>query len=136
MIKKAIALAIPAGGAVAYFARRRKRSAAGHDVSPGDLQRTDAPQTGTGRPSTLEGLEVVVEGKPPPDAAIPDLSDEDPLVRKEAEAAAAEAARIGGRPADNPAVDRDDFGDDPATRPVEEHAGNAYEEFEELEQDR
>jgi hypothetical protein len=50
--------------------------------------------------------------------------DDDPLVREEAEAAAAEAGRIGGRAPDDV---------DPADRPVQEAGGGVAEGFEQAE---
>jgi hypothetical protein len=57
----------------------------------------------------------------PPDVAVPDMSDDDPLVRREENAAAAEAAHIGGD-VDEPGAE------DPAQRPVVEAAGDEVEE--------
>jgi hypothetical protein len=143
------------GVAVAALRRRRRRTASGYDVSPQELQRTDPPRAdaasrdadvATGAESTTDptgasadtlGSSATVAGTPPPgsDAVLPDTGADDPLVREETNAAAAEAARIGGTPP-APASDEPDFADDPATRPVEEQSGNSYEALTELETDR
>jgi hypothetical protein len=142
------------GAAAAFLIRRRKRGAAGFDVSPQELRRTDPPRadaarsdadvaTGAGAESngaaaidTL-GASAAAAGTPSPDADVvmPDTGADDPLVREQTNAAAAEAGAIGGPPPDL-AGDEPTFADDPATRPVEEHAGNSYEAFSDLEQDR
>jgi uncharacterized protein (TIGR03382 family) len=110
------------GAAAAFLLRRRKRSAAGHDVSPQDFRHPDPPGA---RAASSDGVSAVM----------PAMSADDPLVREQTDAAAAEAAAIGG-PAPAPLTDEPTFGDDPNTRPVEEHAGNSYEAFSELENDR
>ncbi|MEA2446052.1 MAG: hypothetical protein QOJ12_3344 [Thermoleophilales bacterium] len=102
--------------AVAFVLRRRKRSAAGHDVSPQELQRTDPPRAdaasrdadvATGAESTTEptgasadtlGASAVIAGTAPAGSVMPDTGADDPLVREETNAAAAEAARIGSTP--------------------------------------
>jgi hypothetical protein len=149
------ALIAAAGATAAFLLRRRRRTAAGYDVSPGELARTDPPRAdaasrdadvATGAESTTEptgasadtlGPSATAAGTPPPgaDYVLPDTGADDPLVREETNAAAAEAARIGGMPP-APASDEPTFADDPATRPVEEASGNSYEALTELENDR
>jgi hypothetical protein len=67
------------------------------------------------------------EGAPTGEGAIPDTSAEDPLVRQQEAAAAAEAGSIGG-PADTVTADVE-----PEMRPVVEGSGDAEETFEETE---
>ena len=151
MIKKAIALVVPLGAAAAFLARRRKRSAAGHDVSPSELQRTDPPRadavrsdadTATGAAAESSGAttdtlgaSATDAGTPAPDsdAVMPDTGADDPLVREQTNAAAAEAAAIGGDVPDTPPTGEPDFATDPVTRPVEEGSGDSYEAFSERE---
>ena len=104
------ALLALAGAAAAFIYRRRKRSDAGFDASPSELSGRqpgtttgdeNAPPNGQGRPSTLDGdpAETVphagVEGAGR-NTAIPDTSTDDPIVREQEQAAAAEAGSIGG----------------------------------------
>jgi uncharacterized protein (TIGR03382 family) len=107
------ALLAGAVAAAAFILRRRKRTAAGFDASPSELSGTPA---GVGQ-----------------DAVIPDTSTDDPAVQEAENAAAADAAAIGGDVPDTPPSNEPDFATDPATRPVEEHSGNAYESFSERE---
>ena len=140
--------------AAAIILRRRKRTAAGFDASPSELSDTpagastspdgdaaDAPPKGQGRPSTLEGdpAETVpaagvagVAGVGE-NTVIPDTSTDDPSVVEAENAAAAEAGAIGGDVPDTPPSNEPDFATDPATRPVEEASGSAYESFSERE---
>ena len=67
------------------------------------------------------------EGAPTGEGAVPDTSDEDPLVRQQESAAAAEAGAVGG-PADTATADVS-----PEMRPVVEGSGDAQETFEETE---
>ena len=137
--------------AAAIVLRRRKRTAAGYDASPSELGGTqpgagantdgsaaDAPPTGQGRPSTLEGDPA--ESVPAAGAAgagegtvIPDTATDDPSVVEAEKAAAGEAGAIGGDVPDTPPSNEPDFAVDPSTRPVEEGAGSAYESFSERE---
>jgi hypothetical protein len=155
------ALLVAAGAVVAVVVRRRKRSEAGHDASQSELSdkqstattasrddtpegatstsgQDDDPARGEGRPSTLDGdpAETVplagVEGVGQ-DAAIPDTATDDPIVREQEQAAAAEAGSIGGNVPPTPPTNEPDFATDPATRPVEEGSGSAYESFSERE---
>jgi hypothetical protein len=102
--------------AAAFLLRRRRRSAGGYDVSPGELARTDAPRAeaasrdadvATGAESTTEatgasadplGSSATAAGTPPPGSGsvLPDTGADDPIVREETNSAAAKAARIGG----------------------------------------
>jgi uncharacterized protein (TIGR03382 family) len=137
--------------AAAFILRRRKRTAAGFDASPSELAGTpagaggntdgsaaDAPPTGEGRPSTLEGDPA--DSVPAAGAAgvgqgtvIPDTATDDPAVVDAENAAAAEAGAIGGDVPLTPPSNEPDFATDPATRPVEEHSGSSYESFSERE---
>jgi hypothetical protein len=136
--------------AAAIILRRRKRTAAGYDASPSELAGTqpgagasdgsaaDAPPRGEGRPSTLEGdpadsVPAAGAAGAGQDAVIPDTSTDDPAVVEAENAAAAEAGAIGGDVPDTPPSNEPDFAVDPATRPVEEGAGSAYESFSERE---
>jgi hypothetical protein len=145
------ALLAGAAAAAAFILRRRKRTAAGFDASPSELSGTpagattntdgsapDAPPPGEGRPSTLEGdpAETVPAAGAAgvgQDTVIPDTSTDDPVVQEAENAAAAEAGAIGGDVPDTPPTNEPDFATDPATRPVEEHSGNAFESFSERE---
>jgi hypothetical protein len=64
----------------------------------------------------------------PPDVVVPDMSDDDPLVREQEDAAAAAAAHIGGT-VDEPGAE------DPEMRPVVEGAGDEVEEAFEARED-
>ena|SRR5438874_4688334 len=66
---------------------------------------------------------------PPGDAVMPDTSGDDPLVRRQEKAAAADAGAIGGN-VDEQAADEPGFPQDPAARPVEEGSGDSEEGFE------
>jgi hypothetical protein len=136
----------------AFLMRRRRRSARGYDISADELERTDQPRAdaasrdadvATGAEATTDpmgasadtlGASATATGAAPAgsESVTPDTGADDPLVREETNAAAAQAGRIGGR---RPATgdDQEDFGEDPATRPVEEGSGDAYEELPELE---
>jgi hypothetical protein len=65
--------------------------------------------------------------EPPEGAVMPDISDDDPLVREAENAAAADAGSIGGN-VDQMAIQDESFPTDPATRPVVEGAGDENEE--------
>jgi hypothetical protein len=109
------ALGIGATAAAFLLRRRRKRSAAGYDVRPEELQRTDPPRadavrsdadvaTGAGNESNgaasvdALGASATDAGTAPPesDSVTPDTGADDPLVREQTNAAAAEAGAIGG----------------------------------------
>jgi hypothetical protein len=101
----------PSGGATAASEEATEASASDlAEVRPGQTEATiEAPIAGAG------GDEQ---------AAIPDVSDEDPLVRQQENAAAADAASIGGT-ADSATADTD-----PEMRPVYEGSGGDPETFE------
>ena len=65
----------------------------------------------------------------PDDVVMPDVSDDDPVVREAEAAAAADAGAIGGN-VDQMATDEPGFPEDPATRPVIEGSGDDEETFE------
>jgi uncharacterized protein (TIGR03382 family) len=141
------ALLALAGAAAAIIVRRRKRTDAGFDASPSELSDRQpgtsagdesAPPTGQGRPSTLEGdpaesVPLAAAKGVGENAVAPDTGTDDPLVREAEQAAAAEAGSIGGDVPDTPPTNEPDFATDPATRPVEEGSGSAYESFSERE---
>lgn len=69
------------------------------------------------------------EREPPGDAVMPDTSDDDPLVRQQEKAAAADAGSIGGN-VDELAQNEPGFPEDPEMRPVIEGSGDDEETFE------
>lgn len=119
-MRKLILLAL--GGAAAAYAiksRGEQAATAGADAggyAPSEPAGGAAP---TGEAATADTLET--------EAVVPDVSADDPLVRQQENAAAAEAGSIGG-PADSVTADVD-----PAMRPVVEGSGDAEETFEETE---
>jgi hypothetical protein len=145
------ALLVLAGAGAAFIIRRRKRSEAGFDASPSELSdrrpgaaatadgdAPDAPATGQGRPSTLEGdpaesVPLAAANGVGENSVAPDTGDADPLVREAEAAAAAEAGAIGGDVPPTPPSNEPDFATDPVTRPSEEHSGNSFEAFSERE---
>jgi hypothetical protein len=66
---------------------------------------------------------------PPEGAVMPDTSADDPLVREQEKAAAADAGNVGGN-VDTMAAEEPGFPEDPALRPVVEGSGDAEETFE------
>jgi hypothetical protein len=84
---------------------------------------TDAPRI-VSEPGTQLN---VPEHAPPEGAVMPDMSDDDPLVREAENAAAADAGSIGGN-VDQMAMQDESFPTDPAVRPVVEGAGDENEE--------
>jgi hypothetical protein len=87
-----------------------------------DIQQVRAGQT----EATIEAPIAGAGGDE--EAVIPDVSDDDPLVREAEQAAAAEAGAVGGE-ADTVTADLD-----PAIRASSEHAGNDPETFETTEE--
>ena len=88
-----------------------------------------APQPGE-PPSQPEPGATMVYRKPvETEAVVPDTSADDPLVRRQEDAAAGEAADVGG-PADTVTADSD-----PEMRPVVEGSGDAEETFEQTEEE-
>jgi hypothetical protein len=142
MFRKLTLLAL-VGGAAAYFLKSRSggQEAAMPSTSPAptpDLQVNEQQATGEpqaeeqaqadlaeARPDqtqdTVETPAVTVDGE---EAVMPDTSNEDPLVREQEAAAAADAGSIGGDP-DTVTADVD-----PEMRPVVEGAGDSPETFE------
>jgi len=139
------------GAGAAFIVRRRKRNEAGFDASPSELggqqagaaatadgDAADAPATGQGRASTLEGdpaesVPLAATKGVGENAVAPDTGTDDPLVREAEAAAAAEAGAIGGDVPDTPPTNEPDLATDPVTRPSEEHTGNSFEAFSERE---
>jgi hypothetical protein len=144
----ALALAGTVGGAVAAFLRKRggkndtgeeRRYAApaeagsqpprtSGDTPPSGSPIVDAPPSASD-PSPADPL-ATPDHAPPGDAVMPDTSGDDPLVREQEAAAAAEAGSIGGN-VDRLAQDEPGFPEDPAARPVIEGSGDDEETFEE-----
>ena len=150
-MRKLILLAL-GGAAVAYLIK--SRAAQGEAATPsttGYAPSAEAPSAGAAAAapgadaptadSTADTAESeAVPAQPDPEArfdqtenaptgegAIPDTSDEDPLVREQEQAAAAEAGSVGG-PADTATASVE-----PEMRPVVEGSGDAEETFEETE---
>jgi hypothetical protein len=105
------------------------------EVEPGpdEARAAEAATADTAESEALtpEGLAEVrsdqPEGASTGEGIVPDTSAEDPLVRQQEAAAAAEAGSVGG-PADTATADVD-----PEMRPVVEGSGDAAETFEETE---
>jgi hypothetical protein len=97
---------------------------------------SDDPQATVAR-TTLSDPADSLHTKPhdlPPDTVMPDVSDDDPVVREAEQAAAADAGAIGGN-IDRLAADEPGFPTDPERRPVVEGSGDPDEQTPE-EQDR
>ena len=136
-----LALGAAAG---AFLVRRRRRSAAGHDASPSELAgrpagmsaaatATAGAANAAGRVTTMDADPDAIADVAAPDGTGADTSADDPLVREAENAAAGEAAAIGGDVPGTPPTGETDFAAAEATRPVEEHSGNSYESFSERE---
>jgi hypothetical protein len=125
------------GAAAAYLIRRRRRSAAGYDAAPSELAgrpagmseaatatraASDSAEAATGRATTMDAdPDEVAAAAAHGDVVTPDTSADDPLVIDAENAAAADAAAIGGDVPDAP------------PSPSEEHSGNSFEAFSERE---
>jgi hypothetical protein len=115
------------GGAIAALIKLRGGS---KSVTP-TPEATSPEQTAQARPDQPEqrAQEPVAGAGDDDEAVMPDTSADDPTVREQEDAAAAEAAQIGGDPetvtAEQPA---------PEMRPVVEGAGDAPETFETTEE--
>jgi hypothetical protein len=141
-MRKLILLAL-GGAAAAYVIKSRGAQAApsaasaGGGYAPGPESAAEAPVTDEVEPTAAdEHAEEVASAEATPeeaavadtvesDAVVPDTSADDPLVRQQEDAAAADAATIGGEP-DTVAADVD-----PEMRPVIEGSGDDEETFEE-----
>ena len=123
------------------------------NVSPGEAggeqaeERYEPPAEGLAQPPTTAGgppsdtppvtpseqpasdhSDLHTAGHEPPEGAVmPDVSDDDPLVREAENAAAADAGSIGGN-VDQMAIQDESFPTDPEMRPVVEGAGDENEE--------
>jgi hypothetical protein len=125
-MRKLILLAL-GGAAAAYAIKSRADQPATAGAGAGGYAPSapagEAASTGeagpTGEEATADTLET--------EALVPDVSADDPLVRQQEDAAAAEAGSIGG-PVDSVTADVD-----PEMRPVVEGSGDAEETFEETE---
>ena len=91
-------------------------------VDRASTQADDLAEVRSGQ--TEDTIESPVVGPDGDEAVIPDVSDEDPLVRQQESAAAAEAGSVGGA-ADSATADTD-----PEMRPVYEGSGGDPETFE------
>jgi hypothetical protein len=123
-MRKLILLAL-GGAAAAYVLRHRSRQNAQSpaEAAPGD----DAPASQ--RPAPAARTEASTADTVESEAVVPDTSADDPLVREQENAAAAQAASIGG-PADTVTSDVE-----PEMRPVVEGSGDAEETFEKTEEE-
>jgi len=134
-------LLVLAGAAIAYLIRSRAESQpawsaaepAPTDYAPGPESAAEAPATEEVSPGPAENrAEKIAAGEADTvetEAVVPDTSADDPLVRQQEDAAAAEAADVGG-PADTVTADSD-----PEMRPVVEGSGDAEETFEQTEEE-
>jgi hypothetical protein len=143
-MRKLILLAL-GGAAAAYVMKNRGEQAApsaataGGGYAPGPEAAAEAPATDEVQPTPAdEHAEEIASAEATPeeaavadtvesDAVVPDTAADDPLVQEQEDAAAADAAAIGGEP-DTVTDDAD-----PAMRPVVEGAGDAEETFEQTE---
>jgi hypothetical protein len=122
MLRKLTFLAL-VGGAIAYVLKQR--SSAGEltetTPAPAPAPRTEPPEP---RPASPEAEAASTAETTESDAVVPDTSADDPLVREQEDAAAAEAASIGGS-ADTVTAEVE-----PEMRPVVEGSGDAEETLE------
>ena len=131
MFRKLSTLAL-LGGAVAYLLN--KRGGGVQEVQPSTSpQQYDPPAPESVEEVRSGQTEATIEAPiagagDQEESVIPDTSAEDPLVREQEQAAAADAGAIGGD-ADAATADTD-----PAMRPVVEGAGDAPETFETTEE--
>ena len=118
MLRK-LTLLLLAGGAAAWFLRNRDDEPipAYSPPPPGSERADDIAEVRSDQPSQAGTG----------DAVIPDVSDEDPLVRQQESAARAAAGSIGGE-ADTVTAEVE-----PEMRPVVEGSGDAEETFEQIE---
>ena len=136
MFRKLIALSLIGAGVAAALKKRNESSApGGQATSAGSApaaaagatpQAADSDDRADVRSGQTEAtIEAPIGGAGGDEqAAIPDVSDEDPIVREQEQAAAEDAGSIGG-PADTATADTD-----PAMRPVYEGSGGDTETFE------
>ena len=119
-MRKLILLAL-GGAAAAYFLKNRGSEPAIAPAATSYAPPSEPPAASDS--PTVDTTADTVET----DAVVPDTSADDPLVREEENAAAAEAAAVGG-PADTVTADLE-----PEMRPVVEGSGDAEETFEQTE---
>jgi hypothetical protein len=132
MFRKLIALALLAAGIAAAIRKSQQSGAAASSPEPFSqpAQPADADDLAEVREGqTQDTVESPVVGADGEEAAIPDISDDDPLVRQEEKAAAAGGAAVGGE------VDSVTADLDPEVRPVYEGSGDAPETLETLEEE-
>jgi hypothetical protein len=143
MLRKLIALALIAAGVAAALKKRSQSAETGTGgTASSPAPSTDAtPATGNAPAADVEDLQEVRAGQTEAtiqapiagaggdeEAVIPDVSDDDPLVREQ-EAAAAQAAGAVGGEADTVTADVD-----PEMRPVYEGSGGEPETLETTEE--
>jgi hypothetical protein len=132
-MRKLIVLAL--GGAAAAYALKSRggqpapaeSSASGYAPGPESGAEAPAVEEVTPGPDEVRAQEAATADTDETEAVAPDTSADDPLVRQQESAAAAEAGAIGGEP-DTVTADAD-----PEMRPVIEGSGDAAETFEETE---
>ncbi|MBV9214435.1 MAG: hypothetical protein JOZ25_12415 [Actinobacteria bacterium] len=126
-MRKLILLAL--GAAAAWWFLNRDSGQGSVPPPPAPAPEGAPPERVQGTPA--DSAEAVRDDQPSAtgagDAVVPDTSADDPLVRRQEKAAAAEAAAVGG-PADTATADVDE-----EMRPVIEASGDAEETFEETE---
>jgi hypothetical protein len=127
-------VAEPVGGGYAPGPESAAEAPAVEEVKPGpEEERAEAAAIDTTADTTeSDAIDPSVrfdqtENAPTGEGVVPDTSDDDPLVRQQENAAAAEAGSVGGEPG---SVTADA---DPEMRPVVEGSGDAQETFEETE---
>lgn len=125
-------VAAPAGGGYAPGPESAAEAPAVEEIKPGaaEEQAEAAAVDTTADTAESDAIDPAVrfdqtENAPTGEGVVPDTSDDDPLVRQQENAAAAEAGSVGG-PADTVTADAD-----PEMRPVVEGSGDAEETFEE-----
>ena len=120
MLRKLTFLAL-VGGAIAYVLKQRSSAGELTETTPAPAPRTVPPEP---RPASPEAEAASTADTTESDAVVPDTSAEDPLVREQEDAAAAEAAKIGGS-ADTVTAEVE-----PEMRPVVEGSGDDEETLE------
>lgn len=134
-MRKLILLALVGAAVYAIKSRRSEGAPASYSPTPGasggaPAAGATAPAAAATEPAGDDLAELrsdQLEGAPTGDGVVPDTSDDDPLVRQQEAAAAAEAGSLGG-PADSVTADVE-----PEMRPVVEGSGDAEETFEKTE---
>ena len=123
-MRKLILLAL--GGAAAYYLIK-SRGSQEPDVAPSATSYAPGPESAPPAAGATAPTADATADTAESEALVPDTSADDPLVREQENAAAAEAGSVGG-PADTVTADVT-----PEMRPVVEGSGDAEETFEETE---